>query len=227
MSLQSAMDAAKQAANNLPATQEDNNQGGGAAVTPMQLGTGLDDFLSGGMNVDAWVQVKDAGIRLNRVEKAFLTEFEADLDLSSVQLFHGVRAEFAGNRVEYAKSFDGGRTTSRGESFAAVAAHYKANSLKPADPYRGADMVFILTDDVVQGKTTIPADTRLGYTTPITGFAPFQSLLKKLAAEGVVRDVGGGRLDGPRIRVKCTHNARENAAKQEYGVMIIELFDSE
>jgi hypothetical protein len=220
MSLQSAMDAAKEAANQVPAVQD--TQG---ALAPMSFGTSLDDFLSGGMQVDAWVQVKDGGIRLNRDEKAYIEEFEAELDLNTVQLFHGVRAEFAGNKVEYAKSFDGGKTTTRGESFASVCAHYKANSVKPANPYRGADMVLVLTKDVVQGKTTIPAGTRIGYTTPITGFAPFQTLLKGLAAEGKLTDAGGGRLTptGENPTVKLVHERRTNDQNQDYGVLLMEL----
>lgn len=221
MSLNQAMEAARAAAANLPATQDQT----GTAVADtgaMSFGTSLDDFLSGGMQVDKWLQVKDGGFRLDRNDKAFIDEFEADLDVSSVQLFVGVRAEFAGNNVQYAKSFDGGRTTSRGENFAVVARHFKENSLKPADPYRGADMTLILTSDVTQGKATIPAKTRVGYTTPVTGFAPLQALLKQLTAEGLASDAGGGRLSGPRVRVRCTHEVKTNNSGQDYGVLHFE-----
>lgn len=218
MSLNDAMQAARDAASNVPATQTD------AAVPAMQYGTGLDDFLSGGMQVDRWLQLKDGGIRLDRDDKAFITEFKAELDPNSIQMFHGIRAEFAGNNVQYAKSYDGGRTTSRGENFAAVLANYKANSLKPCDPYRGADMVLVLTEDVVQGKATIPAGTRIGYTTPVTGFAPFQNLLKPLVADGKVRDAGGGRLAGDdSIAVAAKHRVGTNKANQDYGILDIEL----
>lgn len=218
--LQDAMRQASEAAAGLPATTSQSTD-----VAPVQYGTGLDDFLSGGMQVDKWIQVKDAGIRLDRDEKAFITEFEAELDLDSVQLFVGLRAEFAGNKVEYRQSNDGGKTTTRGENFAELAARWKATSVKPVDPYRGANMTLVLANDVVQGKTTIPAGTKLGYTTPVTGFTPFQNLLKKLAAEGKVSDAGGGRLSGGRVAVKLTHEARENAAKQEYGVVLMDIAD--
>ena len=221
MSLRNAMDAAREAASQVPATTD----GPSNDVAPVQYGTSLDSFLSGGMQVDSWIQVKDAGIRLNREDKAFIEEFDAELDLDTVQLFVGLRAEFAGNKVEYRKSIDGGKTTTLGESFAQIQAQWKETSLKPVSPYRGADMTLVLTDDVVQGKVTIPAGTKLGYTTPVTGFAPFQQLLKKLAAEGRVQDVGGGRLSGGTVKVRCTHDPRINAAKQEYGVMLMELAD--
>lgn len=219
MSLQSAMTAAKEAAETLPATTNEGNR------DMVQYGTGLDDFLSGNMQVDAWIQVKDAGIKLNREEKAYLDEFEGELDLDSVQLFVGLRAEFAGNQVEYRQSIDGGKTTTKGENFPTVLARWKDTSVKPVDPYRGANMTIILTDDVVQGKTTIPAGTKLGYTTPVTGFYPFQNLLKQLAAEGKVQDVGGGRLSGGRVKIKFTHDAKTNKAGQDYGVISMELID--
>jgi hypothetical protein len=224
MSLNQAMEAARAAAENLPAMQNESSNGN--TLSTIQYGTSLEDFLAGGgLNVDGYVQVKDDGIKLDRSEKAFIEEFEAELDISSVQMFVGIRAEFAGNNVQYAKSFDGGKTTNKGENFASVVAHYKENSLKPADTYRGADMALVLTNDVVQGKTTIPAGTRLGYTTPITGWTPFQNLLKKLVAEGRIQDVGGGRLEliGDPVKVKLTHEQRQNSAKQNYGVLLMEL----
>lgn len=216
MSLENAMNAAREAAANVPATTIDQ--------TPaVQYGTGLDDFLSGGLQVDSWVQVKDGGIRLNRDEKAYLTGFDANLDVNSIQLFVGLRAEFAGNVVEYRQSNDGGKTTTRGENFAQLANQWKASSIKGCEPYRGANMVFVTTKDITQGKTTIPAGTRLGYTTPVTGFAPFQSMLKTLAADGKVSDVGGGRLAGDEVPIKAVHEVRTNKANQDYGVLLLEL----
>lgn len=220
MSLQNAMDQARAASESLPAVTDTTGNG-----VPMQYGTGLDDFLSGGMQVDKWIQLKEDGIRLDRDEKAYIESFEAELDLDSVQLFVGLRAEFAGNKVEYRQSTDGGKTTTRGENFNAVLQQWKNTSVKPCDPYRGANMTFILAEDVVQGKTTLPAGTKLGYTTAVTGFSPFQSLLKQLAADGKVVDAGGGRLSGGRVRVKLIHEARANASKQGYGVILFELAD--
>lgn len=216
MSLSEAMAAAKGAAEQLPAVQD-------TSGVPVQYGTGLDDFLSGGLQVDSWIQIKDAGFRLDREDKAFIDEFEADLDLSSVQLFVGIRAEFAGNQVEYRQSVDGGKTTTRGENFAALSQQWRNTAIKPCDPYRGANMVLVLSEDITQGKATIPAGTRIGYTTPVTGFVPFQNILKQLAAEGKVQDAGGGRVTGGVVRVKCTHEARENNAKQGYGVLLMEV----
>jgi hypothetical protein len=223
MSLKEAMAAAKDAAAQAPAVIDDNT---GSELTTTDYGTSLDSFLSGSMQVDSWIQVKDAGFRLDRDDKAFISEFEAELDVNSIQLFTGLRAEFAGNNVEYRQSFDGGKTTTQGENFAEVLRKWKASAVKGGDrPYRGANMTLILTEDTTQGKTTLPAGHKVGYTTSVTGWYPFQNLLKQLAADGKVTDVGGGRLAGDPIRVKITHEAKANDKGQDYGVLHMEVLD--
>ncbi len=221
-SLSETMAAAREAAANLPATQDATGTDLAPANTYSQdFSTGLDDFLTGGgIKPDKWLQVKDMGIRIDRDEKQYITEFEGDLDLSQILLFWGSRAEFAGNKVVYAKSYDG-KLTVKGEPFGQVVAEFKANSLKDASPYRGADVVVQLTEDVTQGKSVIPAGTKVGYSTSITGFAAVQNLLAAMKKAGRLRDIG----DGDTIRVKVKHEMRTNAAKQDYGVLLFEVLD--
>lgn len=223
MSLTDAMRAAQDAAKNLPVTQDNSPQ----ALAPVALGTSLDDFLAGGARPDRWLKVNEVGIWLARDEKLPLAEgsFEGELDIENIQLFHGLRAEFAGNVVKYAKSYDGGKTTTQGENFAAVAADFAANAMKFTGNYRGADTIIVLTEDIVQGKTTIPAGTKIGYSTPVTGFAPFQALMKELSNDGRIHDAGGGRLTGERVRVRLVHSSETNNNKQEYGVISFEVVE--
>lgn len=219
--LSETMNAARNAAANLPATQDATSQELAPATYTQDFSTGLDDFLTGGgIRPDKWLQIKDTGIRVDKDDKAFVTEFVGDLDLSSVQLFWGARAEFAGNNVVYTKSYDG-KTTVKGEPFQAVLREFKENSLKNADPYRGADILVTLTEDVIQGKTTVPAGTKVGYSTSITGFAPFQSFLAEMKKSGRLRDLG----DGDVVKVKVTHELRTNKANQDYGVLLFSLAD--
>jgi hypothetical protein len=223
--LAETMNAARDAAANVPATQD--TTGTAVATTgsapDQQFNTGLDDFLSGGgIRPDKWIQVKDMGLRIDKDEKAYATEFVGDLDLSSVQLFWGARAEFAGNKVVYTKSYDG-VTTNKGENFKAVLADFKAGSLKDASPYRGADVLIELTEEVTQGKTVIPAGTKVGYSTSITGFAPFQSFLSAMVKAGKARSGPNGTIEGETVRVRVKHDPRTNNAKQDYGVLLFEL----
>jgi hypothetical protein len=224
-SLEETMAAAREAAQNLPATTTQDSTAVATTAPQQTYSVGLDEFTTGGgIRPDKWIQVKDAGIRIDREDKAYISEFEGELDLSTVALFMGSRAEFAGNNVVYAKSYDG-VTTTKGENFNAVVAEFKANSLKDASPYRGADVLIELTDDVTQGKAVIPAGTKIGYSTSITGFGPFQNFLQTMVKAGKARSGPNGSIIGDTIRVKVTHELRTNKAKQDYGVLQFSLVE--
>jgi hypothetical protein len=218
--LADTMNAAREAAQNLPANQDATGTAvATSAPDATVFSTGLDDFLSGGgIRPDKWLQVKDAGIRIDRDDKAFVTEFTADFDLSEFKLFWGSRAEFAGNNVQYAKSYDG-KLTDKGENFNQVLAEFKAGSVKDASPYRGADIIATLDEDVTQGKTVVPAGTRIGYSTSITGFAPFQTFLANMKKQGKLRAEG----DGDIVKVKITHQLKTNPKGQDYGILLFDL----
>jgi hypothetical protein len=216
------MNAARNASQNLPAAQDAT---GGNALAPVDntttFSTGLDDFLNGGgIRPDKWLQVKDAGIRIDRDDKAFVESFTGTLDLSEVKLFWGSRAEFAGNNVQYAKSYDG-KLTDKGENFNQVLAEFKASSVKDASPYRGADVLVTLDEAVTQGKTVVDEGTRVGYSTSITGFAPFQSFLAAMKKQGLLRAEGDGEV----VRVKVTHKLKTNPKGQDYGILLFDKID--
>lgn len=186
------------------------------AVAPSS-GTGVaynmsaDAFLNpGGMECATYIQVKDAGIKLNKDWGGYIDEFEAILDMRDVQFFMGIRKE-VGSSVTYAKSYDG-VTTSRGENFAQVVEQFKRESQKPADTYRGADIPLTLVSDIADPKNKAKvynAGDVVGLTTSITGFKPFAAFARKLQA---------ANLMAAELRVKITHSPRKNAAGQDYGV---------
>lgn len=220
MSLTQAMEAAKNAASTLPATQDS------APVPVRTYGTSLDDFLSGGARPDMWIRVKDTGVWLDRNEKVAVADegFEAVLDIDNLQFFVAARAE-VGGKPSYIKSFDGGKSTDRGENFAIAFEDLKNNGEKFSGQYRGADIILIPQSNILQGKTTVEAGKRLGYSTPITGFFPLQSLIKQLQAQGKIVDAGGGRLTltGDPVTVRVTHTMETNNSNQDYGVLHFEL----
>lgn len=192
--------------------------GGGTAVA---YNMSADAFLNpGGMECDSYIQVKDAGFKLNKEWTGYIDEFEAILDMREVQFFMGIRKE-VGSNVSYAKSYDG-ISTPRGENFAAVVQDFKNSSQKPADVYRGADIPLELAADYADPKNKAKSYTAgqiLGLTTSITGFKPFATFARKLNAGGLMET---------RLRVKVTCSARQNAAGQGYGVAefdVIEVLD--
>lgn len=176
-----------------------------------------DAFLNpGGMECDSYVQVKEGGIKLDKDWTGFLDEFEAIVDLADVQYFYGIRKE-VGNNVSYAKTYDG-VTTPKGENFAQIVAEFKATSQKPADTYRGADIPLELTQGYKdpKGKGEMEAGQIVGLTTSITGFKPWASFARKMAAAG---------LDKGQVKIKVTHSARKNAANQAYGVCEFDIVE--
>ena len=188
--------------------------GSGGAVASYNMSE--DAFLNpGGMECDTYIQVKDAGIKLNKDWDGFLDDFEAIIDLQDVQYFMGIRKE-VGSNVSYAKSYDG-VSTSRGENFAQVVEEFKRTSQKPADTYRGADIPMTLVGDYKDPKdkgTTKPRYTDgqvVGLTTSITGFKPWANFARKLKNAGL----GATQI---KIKIKVTHSPRRNAQGQAYGV---------
>lgn len=191
------------------------------AANAVAYNMSADAFLNpGGMECDSYIQVKDAGFKLNKDWGGYIDEFEAILDMREVQFFMGIRKE-VGSNVSYAKSYDG-VTTSRGENFAQVVEEFKRTSQKPADTYRGADIPLELAADYADPKNkakVFTAGQTLGLTTSITGFKPFATFARKLQAAGLMSS---------RLKVKVTCSARQNAAGQAYGVAefdVIEVLD--
>lgn len=208
------MKKAQEQANNLPAPVA--FPAAPPAVSQTSYNMDLDSFLNrGGMEVEGYIQVKDAGIRLHKDWSGYIDEFDVTIDLSEVITFIGIRKE-VGKQVTYAKTYDG-RTTTRGENFSEIVAKFKAESQKPADPYPGFDIPMTLTKDYADPKDpkkVIEEGATLGLSTSITGYKPFASFMKRLVKAGM-RDAT--------VTVRVKHSPRKNSANQEYGVCEFEL----
>lgn len=189
------------------------DQGGGQALANTGGGAvdmSLTSFLTaGGISPDKWIQVKDTGMKLDKNEKATLEEFTGDIDFANVKMFVGLRIKLPGNKYEYIKSYDGKTESKTGQNWNAAVAEANARAAEPAQTYRGADILIVNNEDVVQGKTTIPAGTKLGYTTSITGFGAFQSFLAELVGAGKIEVQPGDRLSGV-VRTKVSHEEKTN-----------------
>lgn len=191
-------------------------QGSTAVGAPVDMSLG--SFLkSGGISPDKWLQVDKFGLKIDKNEKALIEEFEANLDFSTVKMFVGMRIKLPGNKYEYIKSYDG-RTESRtGQNWNAAVAEANARAAEPAQTYRGADILLVPAKDVLQGKTTIPAGTKLGYTTSITGFGAFQTYLAELVGKNAIT-VGAGDVLSGVVNTKVSHETKKNA-DYEWGIL--------
>lgn len=208
------------AANTTPAVQEQTN----GALAPAQSGAvdmSLTSFLkAGGINPDKWVSVKDTGIKLDKQEKALIQDFTGEIDFANVKMFQGLRIALPGNKYEYIKTYDGRTESKTGMAWGAAVQEANARAISPSTPYRGADILITLDKDVKQGGTTIPAGTKVGYTTSITGFAPFQSFLQTLVTEGKIEVQAGDVLSGV-VPTKVVHETKSNA-DYEWGILTFE-----
>jgi len=219
-----AVAAAEAAAANMteaqvPATSQ------GTALAPAATGGAVDmslgSFLTaGGINPDKWLQVKDTGLKIDKNAKATIDDFTGEVDFARVKMFVGLRISLPGNKYEYIKSYDGRTEAKSGQNWNQAVAEGNARAQAPATTYRGADILVKLDKDVKQGDVTIAAGTTVGYTTSITGFAPFQSLLQTLVESGDINVGAGDRLSGV-VNLKLSHEAKKNA-DYEWGIVNFE-----
>ena len=222
--IEDAIAAAENAAQNMgenTAVTTQTAQGGALANAGGAVDMSLGSFLkSGGISPDKWIQVKDTGLKLDKNEKAAIEEFEGTIDFANVKLFQGLRVSLPGNKYEYIKTYDGKTESRSGQNWNAAVADANARAQSPNTPYRGADILIVLDNDVKQGGTTIPAGTKLGYTTSITGFGAFQSFLGTLVNEGKVQIGAGDTLSGE-VKTKVIHETKKNA-DYEWGILNFE-----
>lgn len=222
--IDAAVAAAEAAAQNMGEAQVPAVQQGGSALAPAGGGAvdmSLGSFLkAGGIAPDKWIQVKDTGMKLDKNEKATIDQFEGVIDFASVKLFQGLRVALPGNKYEYIKTYDGRTEAKTGQNWAAAVADANARAAQPNTPYRGADILIVLEKDVKQGGTTIPAGTKLGYTTSITGFGAFQSFLAGLVEANKVTVGAGDTLSGS-VPTKVVHETKKNA-DYEWGILTFE-----
>lgn len=189
-------------------------QAGALAAPGAPVDMSLSGFLkAGGIQPDVWLTLEKTGIKLDKNEKAVFDDFEGTIDFSKVKLFQGLRTKLPGNKFNYIKTYDGRTEARSGENWATAVANAQAQAIEPAQPYRGADILIVTTKEIKQGSKTYEAGKKIGYTTAVTGFAPFQSLLESLVNSGDVQVGANDSLTGE-VTVKAQHVVKSNADYQ-------------
>ena len=197
-------------------------QQAGALANPAgPVDMSLSGFLkAGGIQPDVWLTLEKTGIKLDKNEKAVFDDFEGTIDFSKVKLFQGLRTKLPGNKFEYIKTYDGRTEARSGENWNTACANALAKAIEPAQPYRGADILIVSTKEIKQGSKTYEAGKKIGYTTAVTGFAPFQSLLESLVNSGEVVVGNNDSLSGE-VKVKLQHVVKSNTDYQ-WGILDFE-----
>ncbi len=207
--LDAVMDAAQTAADNfdpasnVPAVQTQTQASTAVApVTPSSALT-LDDLAdSSGMVVDAYLGVKEAGLRIDKAD--YFKKAKGTIDLNEVAVIYQVRSNRGGNTTFF-KSYDGDKT-SQGQNFAQATQQAIASGAKVDGPYRTVEVPFTLGVDVPGAKK----GQRLGITPAITGVKFWNAFYDK------VREA---RLQGTKVEVEIECLPQTNKNGNEWGVV--------
>lgn len=167
----------------------------------------LDDLAdSSGMVVDAYLSVKDAGLRIDT--NAYFPKAKGRIDISKVAVIMSVRANRGGSTT-FIKSYDG-RMTSQGENFQQATARLQATHDKVDGPYRTVEVPFMLDEKVPgaeKGQT-------LGITPAITGVKFWNTFYDEVRKAG---------LAGQEVEVEISCVPQRNKNGNEWGVVGFKL----
>jgi len=205
--LDNVMNQAAAAADSFQATALQAAPSGGALQAAAPVKMTLDDMAdNSGMQVDAYLQVKDAGLRIEG--SAYFQTADVTINIPDVAVIQSVRAN-RGGATTFIKSYDG-VSTSTGENFAQATANLRATHDKVDGPYLTAEIPVVLLQDVPGAK----AGQSLGITPAITGVKFWTKFYKE------VRDAG---LQGGVVKAKISCVPQKNKAGNEWGVVGFEL----
>ena len=170
---------------------------------------------SGGISVDDYLRMDQAGFQLGDMKKYF-EEFEAELDMTEVIPIYSARGEAGGN-TKFLKSYDGLTEARLGTNFQQAVAHLEATT-KCSGIYQTVEIPLTLLDDVKDTAGTVGATegARIGITPSVTGFKEFQSFYRQLQKQG---------LQEATVKVRVKHLMRTNKNNNKWGVATFELLE--
>lgn len=211
--LDSVLGQAQQAADTLAAQQNQlapaNTQG--TAVAPAAATRpSLDDMAdNAGITVDAYLSVKEAGLRIDKNE--YFQSTEVLINLAKCVPIFSVRANQGGSTT-FIKSYDG-VTTSQGQALSAAIAQLRATHTKVDGPYQTVEIPVELLKDVPGAKK----GQTLGITPAITGVKFWTKFYKELREKSLQASV---------VKAKITCIPQTNKNGNEWGVVGFELIEA-
>lgn len=181
------------------------------ALTPYQPAArpsleGMAD--SAGIQVDAFLTVKDTGFRLGDAKSPMFNEAKVRINMNDVVPIVSVRANRAGNTT-FIKSYDG-VTTSQGQNFEQAIAGLRGSHDKVDGPYQTAE----IPAELLEGVGGAKKGSTIGITPAITGVKFFTKFYNEL------RQLG---LQNATVDAKIIHTPQSNKNGNEWGVAAFEL----
>ena len=208
--LDRVMDQAADAAANAPSANANlvptGNTGGQVQTYTRPTLDSIAD--SAGMAVDGYLTLKYEGMRIDKNE--LFKKARVRIDFSKVTPILSVRATRGGNTT-FIKSYDGGQTTSQGQSFQQQLDYLRNVSDKVDGPYATVEIPAELLENVPGGKKGF----KIGITPPITGVKYFSTFYDELRNAGLQKAV---------VEVDLVHKGETNRNNNEWGVVTFENF---
>ena len=185
-------------------------QGGAVSAYQAPAKPSLDDMAdNAGIQVDAYLSVKEAGLRIDKNE--YFQTTDVLIDLSECVPIFSVRANQGGSTT-FVKSYDG-VSTSQGQSLNAAIAQLRATHTKVDGPYQTVEIPVELTKDVPGAKK----GQRLGITPAITGVKFWTKFYKELREKG---------LQASRVKARLTCVPMTNKNGNDWGVVGFEFLEA-
>lgn len=184
------------------------SQGGAVAnVAPQQPMT-MESLMSGSINVDLWLKVKEFGLLVGD-KSDLVPSIKAIIDMTEGSGFVVKKSIKAGNPVQYWSTYDGVGCDKGGSWTDAIA---KARSIDPkASEYRAVDVPMIVLEEV-KGASGVLAEAgkTLGYSTSTTNWREWETFYKSVVMAGLL---------GKRVEVVVGFKPMSNKNNNKWGVM--------
>lgn len=169
-----------------------------------------DAMASAGANVELWLAL-DAGSF--RVGTDNIKTLEAELTLREIQFPYMVRLN-VGGATRFPRSYDGVREAQGGKPWAEVIAEAQRLDPNCKGQYDAAEIPLVLTSEVTIAGKTHPVGTRVGVTTPVTGYRPFMTWLRSVqAAHGA----------DATVKVRLSVETKTKAGCKPWGIPVFTL----
>lgn len=173
----------------------------------------LEDALaSAGAYVDVWLSLEANAFRIGTT---LVPCVEGVLDPYEVRFPYMVRCTIAGV-TQFARSYDGVREVQSGRPWAEVCAQAQSLDHNCQGQYDAAEIALALTADLTLPETTYFQGSRVGVTTPVTGYRPFMHWLRVVCAQP------DGK--GP-LHVRASVEPKTRAGVKPWGLPVFALLD--
>lgn len=183
------------------------------AMASMPMEMTMDKFMEMGLAVDAWLKPDFQGMTIGDSPIAVVS-IDVEIDMTEKRGFTLIQAiRYGQDPVRYDYTTDNQTSKDGLPWFNILSAAYAVDPT--VQPYRAAQIPMTVVADAVNLKNEVvaKAGTRLGYTTSVTGWAPF---------EGLYRDCQRAGWIGQKVIVRLTNEGKVKGTNK-WGIVKFEL----